>query len=178
VVKTFFGLFSATSACSAVKTMLSNDEKREIEQVIPHYAHKRSVGPEALRIVQRRRGWVSDELLADVAAFLEMTPAELDSVATLYNLIFRRPVGRHVILLCDCVSCWIMGYDRVLEHVTRRLGIGLGETTADGLFTLLPIACLGACDRAPAMMIDEELYVDLDRDRIDEILSKYSGKPA
>jgi NADH-quinone oxidoreductase subunit E len=88
-------------------------------------------------------------------------------------MIFRKPVGRHVILLCDSVSCWIMGYDRLREHFHARLGIGLGETTADGCFTLLPNVCLGACDHAPAMMIDSTHYQDLEPDTLDEILAKY-----
>ena len=102
-----------------------------------------------------------------------MTPDELDSVATFYNLIFRRPVGRHVILVCDSVTCWVMGYDAVREHLTAQLGIELGETTADGCFTLLPIACLGACDQAPVMMIDGKLYGSLTPQKIDEILARY-----
>jgi NADH-quinone oxidoreductase subunit E len=102
-----------------------------------------------------------------------MSPDELDSVATFYNLIYRKPVGRHVILVCDSVSCWIMGYDPIREHLSSRLGIGLGETTQDGRFTLLPIVCLGTCDHAPAMMVDDELYGDLDPAKIDEILAKH-----
>ena len=78
---------------------------------------------------------------------LGMSLADLESVATFYSLIFRKPVGRHVILLCDSVSCWIMGYETVRDHLRRRLGIDLGETTPDGRFTLLTIPCLGACDR-------------------------------
>ena len=102
-----------------------------------------------------------------------MTPAELDAVATFYNFIFRKPVGKHIILVCDSVSCWVMGSERVLEHLQNRLGIVLGQTSADGVFTLLPTACLGACDRAPAMMIDDQLYGDLDPAKIDQILATY-----
>jgi NADH-quinone oxidoreductase subunit E len=154
--------------------MLTAEEKKEIEAEFPRYEQKRAVCVEALKIVQRHRGWVSDEALFAVAEFLEMTPAELEAVATFYNLIFRKPVGKHVILVCDSVSCWIMGYERVLDQLKARLGIDLGETTGDGLFTLLPIVCLGACDQAPAMMIDDELYGNLDPAKIDEILAKYS----
>jgi NADH-quinone oxidoreductase subunit E len=154
--------------------MLTAEEKKEIEAEFPHYEQKRAVCVEALKIVQRHRGWVSDEALFAVAEFLEMTPAELDAVATFYNLIFRKPVGKHIILVCDSISCWIMGYERVLQHLQDRLGIVKGETTADGVFTLLPIVCLGACDQAPAMMIDDELYGKLDPDKIDEILTKYT----
>jgi NADH-quinone oxidoreductase subunit E len=153
--------------------MLTAEEKKEIEAEFPRYEQKRAVSVEALKIVQRNRGWVSDDTLSDVAEFLEMTPAELDAVATFYNLIFRKPVGKHIILVCDSVSCWIMGYERIRQHLQERLGIPLGETSADGLFTLLPIVCLGACDQAPAMMVDDQLYGNLDPVKIDDILSTY-----
>ena len=153
--------------------MLTAEERQEIEAELPHYEQKRAVCIEAMKIVQRRRGWVSDESLQDIAQFLEMSPDELDSVATFYNLIFRRPVGKHVILVCDSVSCWIMGCGSIREQLTNRLGVQLGETSADGRFTLLPIACLGTCDHAPALMIDNDLYRDLDSKQVDEILAKY-----
>jgi NADH-quinone oxidoreductase subunit E len=153
--------------------MLTDEEKREIDAEAGKYMRKRAAGPEALKIVQKHRGWVSDETLKDVARYLDMTDDELDSVGTCYNLIFRRPVGRHVILLCDSVSCWIMGEQSMLEHIERALGITFGETTDDGRFTLLPTACLGACDKAPVMMIDEKLYVNLDAEKIDQALAEY-----
>jgi NADH-quinone oxidoreductase subunit E len=154
--------------------MLSDVERQEIEAELQHYEQKRAACIEALRIVQRHRGWVSDESINEIAALLGMTPDELDSVATFYNLIFRKPVGKHVILLCDSVSCWIMGYVRLREHLQTRLGVTLGETTADGRFTLLPIVCLGTCDHAPAMMIDDALYRDLDPQQLDVVLAQYT----
>ena len=154
--------------------MLSAEEKREIEAELAHYADKRGVLPDALKIVQRHRGWVSDEAVADLAEFLGMTPAEVDSIATFYSLIWRRPVGRHVILVCDSVSCWITGYASIREHLSHRLGISLGETTADGRFTMLPCACLGACEQAPVMMIDDDLHGQLTPEKVDEVLSRYS----
>ncbi|HUZ45294.1 MAG TPA: NADH-quinone oxidoreductase subunit NuoE [Terriglobia bacterium] len=153
--------------------MLSPEERQEIEAEIAHYPDKRAVSIDAMKVVQKHRGWVSDEALGDVAEFLGMSVDELDSVATFYNLIFRKPVGRHVIMVCDSVSCWLMGYDRVRDHLTSRLGIQLGETTPDGRFTLLPIVCLGTCDHAPAMMVDDELHRDLDSEKIDRILEQY-----
>ena len=154
--------------------MLTPEEKAEIEAEAARYERKRSAVIEALKAIQRRRGWVSDEAVRDVAGILEMTPAEVDGVATFYSLIFRRPVGRHVILVCDSVSCWTMGYDAIRGRLQAKLRIGLGETSADGRFTLLPASCLGACDLAPAMMIDEELYGNLTPPKVDEILAKYS----
>ena len=153
--------------------MLTAQEREEIAAELPHYPEKRGACIEALKIVQQHRGWVSAESLRDLAVLLEMTPEELEGVATFYNLVFRRPVGRHVILYCDSVSCWIMGCDRIREQVTARLGIQPGETSADGRFTLLPIVCLGTCDHAPAMMIDEDLHRDLDPGGIDAILERY-----
>jgi len=152
--------------------MLTEEERREIEKEIRQHEYKQSAALEVLKIVQRHRGWVSDDL-HDIAGVLGMTSAELDALATFYSLIYRKPVGKHVVLVCDSVSCWVMGYEEILAHLTSRLGTGLDGTSADGKFTLLPVACLGACDRAPAMMIDETLYTDLSPERIDEILEKY-----
>ncbi len=153
--------------------MLSPEERQEIEAELPRYPNKQAVCIDALKIVQRHRGWVADESIRDIAELLEMSPDDLDSVATFYNLIYRKPVGRHVILLCNSVSCWIMGYERLRQQLRERLGIQLGETTSDGKFTLLPIVCLGTCDHAPALMIDNDLHRDLTPESVDGILEKY-----
>jgi NADH-quinone oxidoreductase subunit E len=155
--------------------MLSETERQEIEAEIPNYADRRAVSIDALRIVQRHRGgWVSDEAIRDLATFLEMTPEDLDGVATFYNLIFREPVGRHVIMLCNSVSCWAMGYERVRARLNDTLGVDFGGTTPDGRFTLLPNVCLGICDHAPAMMIDEDTFTDLHNIQLEEVLNRYS----
>ncbi len=130
---------------------------------------------DALKIVQSHRGWVSDDSLRAIARHLEMSTAELEGVATFYNLIFRRPVGERVILLCDSISCWIKGCDRLREKISQTLGIGLGETTGDNRYTLLPVTCLGACDRAPVMMVGEELFEDLTEERVVEVLAGKEG---
>ncbi|MGA8272178.1 MAG: NADH-quinone oxidoreductase subunit NuoE [Candidatus Sulfotelmatobacter sp.] len=153
--------------------MLTAEEISEIEAEAAHYPKRDAVCIDALKIVQRHRGWVSDESLRDIAGHLGMSPADLDGVATFYNLIFRKPVGRHVIMACDSVSCWIMGSDHMQKHLQERLGIEPGETTPDNRFTLLPIVCLGCCDHAPAMMVDSDLHSDLDPQKIDTELEKY-----
>ena len=152
---------------------LSAEERQEIEAEIPRYPTKRAVCIDAMKIVQRHRGWLSDESLQDIAQLLEMSLDDLDGVATFYNLLFREPVGRHVVLLCDSVSCWIMGYDRLRERVCGKLGVRLGETTADGRYTVLPIVCLGTCDHAPAMMVDQDLHRDLDPEKAAQALDNY-----
>lgn len=145
---------------------------------MPGYQDKSNAGVDALKIVQKSRGWISDETLTDIAGYLGVSPAGLDDVATFYNRIYRCPVGKHVVLVCDSVSCWIVGYEPVRDHILRSLGLAsLCETTADGMFTVLPAACLGACDRAPVMMIDDTLYCNLTADKIDDIVASYR-KPA
>jgi NADH-quinone oxidoreductase subunit E len=153
--------------------MLNDEERREID--VEKRLHRDPQGAvcEALKIVQRRRGWVSDESVKDIATFVGVSPTQVERLATFYSLIFRRPVGRHVILICDSVSCWIMGYNPLREHLSARLGIVLGETTSDGRFTLLPVACLGACDLAPAMMVDTDLHGNLTAESMDRILDTY-----
>lgn len=153
--------------------MLSHEEIEGIDHEISIVPYRRSAVIEALRIVQRHRGWVSDDAVRDIAGHLGISPDEVDGIATFYNLIYRRPVGRHVILLCDSVSCWIVGYDAIREALQKKLGIGLGETTADGRFTLLTVPCLGTCDRAPALLIDRDLHRDLTPEGLDAILERY-----
>ena len=152
--------------------MLSAEEIAEIEAEAEHYPTREALTIDALKIVQRHRGWVSDESVREIAKHLGMPECDLDSVATFYNLVHRRPVGRHVILLCDSVSCWIMGADRVREALAKR-GIEEGKTTADDRFTLLPIVCLGCCDRAPAMMIGDDLHGPVAPETLDATLEQY-----
>jgi NADH-quinone oxidoreductase subunit E len=158
--------------------MLTEEEKAEIQEEIPHFENKQEVCIDAMKIVQRHRGWVSDESIKDIADFLDMTADELDGVATFYNLIFREPVGKHVILLCNSITCWIMGYERMREQLKTRLGVDFGGTSSDNQFTLLPIVCLGTCDHAPAMMVDSDLHRDLTPEKIDQILDQYRSKTA
>lgn len=153
--------------------MLTDEEKNEIDNYIKEYPDKKAACIEALKVVQEKRRWVSDESLKDIADYLEMTIDELDGVATFYNLVFRKPVGRHVILICDSVSCFIMGYGEILQYLFQKIGIKPGETTEDDRFTLLTIPCLGTCDHAPALMIDNDLHRDLTENKLDEILDKY-----
>jgi NADH-quinone oxidoreductase subunit E len=155
------------------ETILSEDIRAAIEREVAHYPDRQAASIEALKIVQEEQGWVSDAALRSTATLLGMSAEELDSVATFYNLIFRRPVGRHVIFVCDSVSCWISGYEGLRSILKKKLGVELGETTSDGRFTLLPICCLGACDRAPSVQIDGNLHAGIRPDDIDAVLEQY-----
>jgi len=153
--------------------MLTEEENSEIAAEVKHCEQPSAASVEALRIVQKHRGWVSDESIHDVADRLGMTPAELDAVATFYNFIYRRPVGRHVVQICDSMVCWTLGYDPLYELLSRKLGVGPGGTTPDNRFTFLPVSCLGACDRAPAMLVDGDLYGPVTPEMLEGILEKY-----
>jgi NADH-quinone oxidoreductase subunit E len=152
---------------------LTETEIQGIDHEVSLVPYKKAAVIEALKIVQQNRGWISDESVEGIAEYLNMNAAEVDSVATFYNLIFRKPVGRHVILLCDSISCYVMGYQKLYEILQKELKIKFGETTADKKFTLLPNACLGCCDNAPALMIGDDLYMNIKVEDIAEILKKY-----
>ena len=152
---------------------LSHEEIQAIEAEIAHLPDRASAAIDALLIVQDHRGWVSDESLTAIAKLLEMSAADLDSIATFYNLIYRKPVGRHVIMVCDSVSCYVMGCDKLSRQMEAKLGVKMGGTTDDDRFTLLPIVCLGACDRAPAMTIDDELIGPVAEGDLDQVLAGF-----
>ena len=151
--------------------MLTDAERARIEKEIADSFDRRAACIGTLNAVQASRGWVSDEALREVAAMLGMTPAELESVATFYSLIFREPVGRTVLKVCDSVVCWALGAESLLEHLERKLGIKAGETTPDGEFTLLRICCLGDCDHAPCLMVNDRQVGNVNEDVLDRIVA-------
>lgn len=156
--------------------LLTAAELTEIDHEISHAPYRTAVAIDALKIVQKHHGWVSDERLSSLADYLGMSSAELDGIATFYSLIYRKPVGEKVISLCDSVTCWIKGYTRLEKHISHQLGISLGGTTSDNRYTFLPAPCLGACDRAPVMMVGDDTHIDLDEDKIDSILLNDGGR--
>jgi len=153
--------------------MLNTKEKGEIHQEIKQYPYKSAACIDALKIVQRHRGWISDEAVSDIAVELGMSPDEVDGIATFYTRIYRKPVGRNIILICEGMSCMIMDYESIYEYISAKLKLKFGETSADGRFTLLPVSCLGDCDHAPVMMINDDHYQNLTPEKIDKILDGY-----
>ena len=137
---------------------LTETEIQAIDHEISMVPYKKAAVIEALKIVQQHRGWISDESVEAIAEYLEMSPAEVDSVATFYNLIFRKPVGRHMILLCDSISCYVMGYKKLYEALQQKLNIKFGETTADKQFHTCSQCMSRLLRSCPALMIDEDLY--------------------
>jgi NADH-quinone oxidoreductase subunit E len=155
---------------------LSESEITAIEHECALYESRPAAAIDALQIVQRKRGWISDDSLNAIAELLTMSPTELEGVATFYNLIYRQKVGQHVLHLCDSISCWLHDAPQLAAHIKSSLKIDFGQTTNDGLITLLPNVCLGCCDKAPAMMLDGELIDSLDINKVDKILQDLQGK--
>lgn len=152
---------------------LSDGERQAIEHEKQHYEDPRAASIEALKIVQRAHGWVPDGAIYRVAELLGIPASDVEGVATFYSQIFRQPVGRHVIRLCDSMVCYINGHEAIQTALQQELGIGLGETSSDGRFTLLPVCCLGNCDKAPTLMIDDDTYSHLDAVNVAKLLEAY-----
>lgn len=156
--------------------MLPQELKDRLEAEIKHVEHPRELAVDVMFAIQDHYGYLSDEALAEAAAMLGMAPLELDELATFYTFTFREPVGKYVIHVCDSVVCWMNGYEPVRDYLCRKLGIALGETTPDGLFTLLPVCCIGYCDRSPAMLVNRRVYGELTSEKIDTIIEKCRQK--
>ena len=132
--------------------------KQELQQRVARAVTSREAAVDVMKELQRHYGWLSDEAVVEAAGLLELTPLQVEELATFYEMIYRRPVGRHVIHVCDSISCWSMGGESLLQQFEKLLGIAAGGTTADGVFTLLPCCCLGNCGNAPAVMVGERQF--------------------
>lgn len=149
---------STTEANNKVE-LFSSEVREEIDRWVAKYPAewRQSAVMAALRIVQDANGgWLTTALMDDVAAYLDMAPIAVYEVATFYSMYELKPVGKHKICICTNVSCMINNSDRIVEHLEKRLGIGLGQTTEDGRFTLKEVECLGACGGAPMMQIGRQ----------------------
>lgn len=157
-----------------LKNFIQGDVKKRIDRWIAQYPadQKQSAVMSALRIAQEiNGGYLTSDLMDQVAEYLEMTPISVYEVATFYAMYEHKPVGRHNICVCTSISCMLRGSDETVEYLEKKLGVGLGEVTADGKFSIKKVECLGACGGAPLARIGEAYYEDLTEQRIDEILS-------
>lgn len=152
--------------------MLPQALKASLTKEIARADHPRELVVDIMLTVQSHYGYLSDEALEETAGLLGIDPVEVEELATFYTFIYREPVGKYVIHVCDSVICWMEGYPSLRETLCRKLGIEMGGTTADGLFTLLPVCCIGYCDRAPAILINKKVYGPLTPEILDDILAR------
>ena len=151
--------------------MLSEQAKKEIQKIRDEVPDPQSALLPALYLAQREYGgWLPEQALDEVAAVMELPAAQVAGMASFYTMLNKQPVGRHLVQVCTNITCSLLGAQRLVEVVGRKLGIGVGETTPDGKFTLLEVECLGSCGTAPAMQVDDRYYENLTEETIDHIL--------
>ncbi|MGB9080412.1 MAG: NADH-quinone oxidoreductase subunit NuoE [Desulfuromonadaceae bacterium] len=138
--------------------MIPEHLKTILEQHVADAVSNRETAVEVMKELQRHYGWLTDEALAEASQLLGLSLLQVEELATFYEMIYRRPVGRHVVHVCDSISCWASGGETLLESLSNLLEIKPGSTTSDGAITLLPCSCLGNCGEAPCMMVGEVQY--------------------
>jgi len=164
-------MISLFSSVGAVMPF-SESALQELQNILSRYPSKRSAALPALQLAQREFGYVTDEAVREIAKLLDLTPTDVASVAGFYSMIYRKPVGKYVLDVCDDLPCALVGAERIVDYISKKLGLKPGETTPDGLFTLHTVMCVAACDRAPCMQVNAEYYENLTEARVDEILEK------
>ncbi|BEH11976.1 MULTISPECIES: NADH-quinone oxidoreductase subunit NuoE [Geobacter] len=145
--------------------------KKELQSRVAHAVTSREAAVDVMKELQRHYGWLTDEAVGEAAELLGLTPLQVEELATFYEMIYRRPVGKLVIHVCDSISCWALGGESLMAHLAAALNIEPGGTTADGLFTLLPCCCLGNCGEAPTLMVGDTLHGRVTLERAGEILA-------
>ena len=156
--------------------MLSEALRDSLMAHISSVEHPRELTVDVMFALQNHYGYLSDEALEEAAGLLQMSPLELEELATFYDFIYREPVGKYVIHVCDGVVCWMNDYPSVLEYLIKKLAIRPGETTEDRLFTILPTACIGYCDLSPAVLINGRPYGPLTPEKVDELLERFRSE--
>jgi NADH-quinone oxidoreductase subunit E len=157
--------------------MIPDQMRQELEQRVSSAVTNREAAVDVMKELQRHYGWLTDEAVQEAADLLGLSALQVEELATFYEMIYRRPVGRHVIHVCDSISCWAVGGETLLKSFERKLGITVGATTADGTFTLLPCCCLGNCGNAPAVMVAERQFGPVTPEQAEAILTDLRGTP-
>jgi NADH-quinone oxidoreductase subunit E len=157
---------------------LTEEMKHELStKYFPRYPTKRAVLLPALHTVQHAYNWIPMQAMEEIAAFLELSPAEVLDTATFYEEYWLKPKGKYLLQVCRSLSCEICGSRQITEHLQQKLGLELGETTSDGRFTLVELECLGSCGTAPAVLCNEVLYEDVTVQMIDDLIEKLPEEP-
>ena len=150
--------------------MLSETAHQQIQTLMGKYPRKRSALIPALMLAQKEAGYLSTEIVCEIASLFGLTPNEVNEVASFYSMLYKKPVGKYVIQVCTNISCLLCNAEGIMEHVTRRLGIRPGQTSEDGKYTLLEVECLGSCGTSPVIQINDDYYEELTPVKLDQIL--------
>jgi NADH-quinone oxidoreductase subunit E len=149
---------------------LTDQTKKKIEEIASRYASKEAALLPILHLVQREKGFISQQEEKQVAHLLNIKPIKIREVVTFYTMFNQKEVGKYHIQVCSNLSCSLLGAESLIDHLKNKLGIEVGETTSDKKFTLTTVECLGACEQAPCMMVNFDYYGNLDKGKIDNIL--------
>lgn len=157
--------------------ILATDEGRErLEMTLSRYPEKRAALLPMLGFVQEKRGWISPDDMAEVAAALELTPAYVHSIATFYTMYNKHPVGRYLVQVCTNISCHLNRGEEVLERFLDETGTREGETSKDGEFTVIEAECLGACGFATVVQVNDEYFEDVSPDTVSDVVAELRGR--
>ena len=152
--------------------MIPETLKKELQQRVSHAVTKREAAVDVMKELQRHYGWLTDEAIVEAAGLLGLSPLQVEELATFYEKIYRRPLGATLIQVCDSISCWTACCEKLMAHLSKRLGVEPGGTTSDGSFTLVPCCCLGRCGEAPGMFVGDTFHGNLTEAKVDEILEQ------
>ncbi len=157
-------------APAGIPVRFSDAQVAEVRRLQALYPERQAALLPALRLAQEAFGYISPDVEVAVAELFELSPAHVHEVVTFYTLFFQQPPGRHVVSVCHNLSCHLMGSKAIVQHLSQRLGVEVGETTADGRVTLLTVECLCACEQAPMMQVDDRYEGLLTPEKVDRIL--------
>ena len=150
--------------------MLSETTCQQIHDLMGRYPKKRSALIPSLQLAQKETGYLSTEVIAEIARMFDLSPTEVNEVTTFYTMLYKKPVGKYVVQVCTNISCMLCEAEGIMDHLVRRLGIKPGETSADKKYTLVEVECLGSCGTGPVVQINETYYEELTPEKIDTIL--------
>lgn len=160
--------------------MPNKNNRQELEkhlaQLSPYHPERRAAVISAMQVLQAERGYLDDEAVIEVARLTNLSTTEVEELASFYSLIYRRPVGQHVLRICDSLCCALTGADQLLATAQKHSGVSLGQVTPDGILSVLPSICLGLCDRAPAALLDAEAVCLLDEFKLKLLLDRLRGE--
>ncbi len=150
---------------------LDEQLKTKLEtEVLPRYPTRRAAVLPALHAVQNKHQWIPYQAMEEIAAFLQLQPSEVADTASFYEMFWLQPKGKYLIMVCESISCELMGHERVIDKLRQKLAIDVGQTTPDGKFTLMHAECLGSCGTAPCALVNERLHENLTPENVSQVL--------
>ena len=154
----------------------SEEFETRFAEMLTHYPIKRSVLVPSLLYAQDEVGYVSDEVIAELASRLDLTELEVRNVMSYYSMLTTKPRGKYNVQVCTNICCMLRGGEEMFDHAKQKLGIGHKMTTADGTFSLEEVECIGACSWGPAMQVNYDFHENLTEEKFDNIIAEYAKK--